>query len=225
MSDRLSIKKSPFGAQFIEAPNDGHGRDGQVKKASFWGREVKVQGQKMNAGSLVDFLNTQVGHEKQLKKGWFFGLGGSSNKEIKNLFNEIYSLDPLKVKEIIELNSINFSRMQPVKEDQLNRFIMCTNEDILKEFDDCDYKAVFLTKMGDFSERFQGIFLMSQPNWPEFEPRLYICLSDKHDFTTVDDLINEAIKNLAELDLPVPNIFCCNGDDFQPVRDWQIRNC
>lgn len=89
MIKRFEITKGAAGALFNKATT-GHGNAGQVKKAGHFGRSIKVQGQRLNAGSLVDFLNNHPESDKQLKKGWFFGYGGSSNKEIKAVFNSIF---------------------------------------------------------------------------------------------------------------------------------------
>lgn len=96
MSDRFIIEKSSDNNTVVFIPydgKDGHGKQGQVKKGGFWSRSVTVANKEMNAGSLIDFLNTKIPvGDKPLKKGWFFGWGGSSDKAITDAFNKVYNI-------------------------------------------------------------------------------------------------------------------------------------
>lgn len=71
--------------------SEGHGKTGQVKKASFFGRSVTVLNTKLNRGSLIDFINAtnKILHKtfpkKDLDKGGVFK-GGATDQEIEAAF-------------------------------------------------------------------------------------------------------------------------------------------
>jgi hypothetical protein len=73
--------------QFISANPKGHGRDGQIKKASWFERSVTINHTRLNKGSLIDFLNTKLPVGEKLNKKWFIG---SSNKRVIEVFNKMY---------------------------------------------------------------------------------------------------------------------------------------
>lgn len=70
--------------QFKDYHGVGSGKEGQIKIGSWWSRSIAVSGltRKLNRGSLIDFINSRLPKKDHLKKG-FFGIGGSSNREIR----------------------------------------------------------------------------------------------------------------------------------------------
>lgn len=70
------------------------GRTGAIKTSTWWGKSITLKNGaeeiKLNRGSLIDFLNQVRGNGTngpfkdlpKLKKGWFWGIGGSSNRKI-----------------------------------------------------------------------------------------------------------------------------------------------
>jgi hypothetical protein len=229
MSDRLSIERTPFGAKFIEAPEGGHGKTGQVKKASFFGREVEVKGQKMNAGSLIDFLKTKE-EGKNLHKGYLFGLiGRSSDKEIQEVFNKLYPRNDPVADQLIEKMKKSFVKMTLACEPVLDESLLI---DAIHDLID-DHKITFLTKGFDPSKKeiFVGIFMGSGK---KPLPILHICIpshlygqSLKIDVEKVlAPLLEEAIKEMAESNQPMPLHFCCDygNNQEQYVKYWQKHN-
>lgn len=241
MSERLFIVSGKVGAIFIEMPDDnGHGATGQVKKASFWGREVTVQGQKMNAGSLIDFLNTQVADDKKLKKG-FFGLGGSSKKEIQAVFDEIYPIDT-KYKAKFDEAKKSFVLMNPFNDPFIKENFKTKHPDKYSAIMSSENTTILITR--DNSEIFEGIFITTEKNkqHPDVkanDPVLHICLDYNKLFVLPDDvdlfspsyeeelnelaranakdilapLFEKAIEKLVELGHDIPVHFCCDYDD------------
>lgn len=232
MQKRLSFEATRIGAKFITA-GKGHGSTGQIKKAGFWGRSVTVQGEKLNAGSLIDFLNTQVSSDKQLKKGCFLGLGGTCNKEISALFDELYPIDADYRDKVRDIKK-SFVSMQANADILINEDLM-DNPITLSAFFRLLYanQVVLLTKGydPDTSEKFEGIFIDKRG----ITPVLHICLPDSNLSHSLEDNVNnilsplfeEAIESMAELNLPLPDFFCC---DYNPIMQmdvvglWQSKN-
>lgn len=64
---------------------NGHGRNGHIKKGSWYEKSIVVQGIKLNKGSAIDCLIHQYG-QTQLRKGWF---SGSTDNEVKKAFKRL----------------------------------------------------------------------------------------------------------------------------------------
>jgi hypothetical protein len=78
----------------------GNGKTGQVRKASFGSRSITLLDTKLNRGSVIDFINSVVEKNNntflaksltKLNKGNFL-FGGSSDKEITDLFEKVCKL-------------------------------------------------------------------------------------------------------------------------------------
>jgi hypothetical protein len=89
MIKRVSITSN---GQFVPANEKGHGKEGQIKKASWYERSVSIGKTKLNKGSLIDFLNTQLPEAKKLKKTWFLA---SPNRKVIAAFDELYPTQPV----------------------------------------------------------------------------------------------------------------------------------
>lgn len=86
----------------------GHGREGQVKRATWYSRSITLLNIKLNRGSAIDFINALVEKMnltsgsalKPLKKGGIFKRG-ASDKDITELFNTVYE-EVVKKPEILK---------------------------------------------------------------------------------------------------------------------------
>lgn len=113
MSNRVHISNAQDGVLFSD-PGVGRGRDGDVKKGSWFGKSITLEGKdaeglickkKVNTGSLIDLINIRLPKNQRLKKGCFFGLiGRSSNKKVLEAFYREFPLN-IKTKEITPLCS------------------------------------------------------------------------------------------------------------------------
>lgn len=92
----LSYSNSTHEAIFDKSKG-AKGVNGDIKKASFFGQSIKVKGRntagdekviKLNKGSLIDFLNTQLGKDDQLKKGWFIH---ASDEKVLAAYEKVFS--------------------------------------------------------------------------------------------------------------------------------------
>lgn len=92
----MPLKTKAVWVDFQE--KNGHGRTGQVKKASFARRSITLLNTKLNRGSAIDFINALIDQTnsesfglnkiEKLKKGNCI-FGGSSDAEIQKRFTEI----------------------------------------------------------------------------------------------------------------------------------------
>lgn len=57
-----------------------------ISRATWLGKSIKILKKSVNKRSLINFLNN---HDKnlKLKRGWFFGYGGSSDSDVIQAFN------------------------------------------------------------------------------------------------------------------------------------------
>lgn len=93
---RVSIQKVNYEFCFRQE-NKGRGRKGQIREATLFGRSYSLKlpngtVKLLNRGSFIDFLNAKSKNKKlpELKKGWFFGNFGSSDAQIKSIFDAIF---------------------------------------------------------------------------------------------------------------------------------------
>jgi hypothetical protein len=92
--------------KFIEAENSGHGKAGQIRKGSWFRRTVTLRDKSLNRGSVIDHLNAKLLADKQeheagstrqvklLNKGFLGFIGGSSEADIKKIFDSFYPESP-----------------------------------------------------------------------------------------------------------------------------------
>jgi hypothetical protein len=121
---RVELKVEFNILKFQEVEN-GHGKDGKIKTGSFFGKNVLVNDQKLNRGSLIDFLNSKATETHiTLKKGWFFGLiGASENLEIENSLKALFPHVTVKVGSLadqisqVATNALPQSQLENLLED------------------------------------------------------------------------------------------------------------
>lgn len=131
MSSRIRIDVDLSPISFIGHEGaGGHGRTGQVKRASWLGRSITIErgnreaAIQLNRGSFIDFVNAKLAPgEKALQKGWLFGwIGGSSDDEIKKAFaNLVMKKSPLESKGAMTLHIANL-QMKPENPSQINLY-------------------------------------------------------------------------------------------------------
>lgn len=99
---RINISKGDSGEAIFGNPKPKcRGIDGAVKRKSFFGQSIKVIGkdeqgtlttEKLNKGSLIDFLNTQLKDHEKLEKGWFFH---ASDEKVQDAYAKVFANNPL----------------------------------------------------------------------------------------------------------------------------------
>lgn len=101
LTDHLTTRvycgtQTTFGWDDIQT--EGHGRTGQVKKASRFRRSIEVSGENLNRGSLIKFLNAVITKTDltALEEGYLGVFGGSTDEDIIATFNKIRALPDLK---------------------------------------------------------------------------------------------------------------------------------
>lgn len=120
--DRIHINRSSSGDPIFEDPSspNGRGKDGDVKKETFFGQSIEVTGKdkqgniqaiKLNKGSLIDYLNTEleIRGEKKLEKGWFIHAG---DDKVLTAYRKIFSKE-IQPKEVNSATPINPPEVQP----------------------------------------------------------------------------------------------------------------
>ena len=194
----------------------------------------------MNAGSLVDFLKTKPGIE--LKKGWFFGYGGSSNKDIQAAFDKVFPVDKAYKAKLDEVKK-SFVHMTYLKDPIITEYSKKDSSDDYSAFANSDKPTILASNNNP--EIVEGIFLatIKKKNfvYNSVNPDdlvLHICLDDEklnqevkgldihdpHDWEKYCEaakadakkilapLLEQAIEKLVELGLKMPSHFCCDYD-------------
>lgn len=95
---RIHLSRNDLGeAAFSNPTPNSKGVDGDIKRKSFFGQSIEVIGkdeqgtlttEKLNKGSLIDFLNTQLSDAEKLKKGWFFH---ASDDKVQAAYAKVFS--------------------------------------------------------------------------------------------------------------------------------------
>lgn len=126
MSNRLTIG---INGRFQDYTGEnGHGKAGQIKKASWLGKTISLKGKDasgqssemtLNRGSLIDYINAnQASNAAPLKKG-FLGIGGSSNEEVSKVFDQMISE---KTKTFNSLSTSKKLAKLPIKTESSKQF-------------------------------------------------------------------------------------------------------
>lgn len=189
----------------------GHGRTGQIKKASWLSRSISINGQKLNKGSLIDFLNSQLSADKQLKKGWFFGFfGGSSDKKVREIFNRV-------VKSSVKSSPLSQLKQLPLLDHSSKQFVYRSATQIEKDGGIC------LTSYQDPNSFYEGIVVSKENS----EWVLHICPGggygefSKANYSAMMPIV---LKELQEKGIN-PTAFVIDGrhpgDTLQNFQSWQ----
>jgi hypothetical protein len=199
MVDRVTVR--PGGRFEDYSEKGGHGQFGQIKKATenSW-NALEINGQWLNKGSLIDYLNTKLAPQEQLSKG-FFGIGGARKETVTSIFHRVTATVPASHLSIIE----KYGQLSQIPSMKLPSIFGLTADQIQEKKGICLARKPLLDSP---SAVFRGIALTFEE---KIGPILRLC-PGMQPFSSeeINEMMEEVVEELAKQDI-TPAAFVTDG--------------